>query len=281
MANALARRDELHTPVALVIDSDTEEIVELETSMFAGTGSSVTVLDSLSSTSATSALSAKQGKALNDKVATKTGEETLTNKTIDADDNTLSNIELDNLKTGVLQTTLRDSDTATDTSLATEKAVRTEIDKKTDIASVYPVGSVYQTIDNTKDIDDLATLFTGTWVQMGTNLTTAIAATGSITLDDNLVAGETITIGDVTLTAGTDFDIGEDAQATATAIAEETVAGVSLTAQGAVISVIASTAGEAGNDIALATDSENVTLSGANLTGGIDEQTIYNFSKTA
>lgn len=281
MANELAQRDENQTPTLLVVDESTGEIVELDTSMFAGTGSTVTVVDNLTSTSATAALSAAQGKVLNDKVATKTGVETLTNKTIDVDDNTLENIEVDNFKSGVLQTTVRDSETATDTSLASELAIRTELDTKTTIGTVYPVGSVYSTIDNTKTITDLATLFTGTWEKMGTSLTTAIAATGSITLDDNLVAGETITIGDVTLTADTDFDIGEDAQATATAIAEETVAGVSLTAQGAVISVIASTAGEAGNDIALATDSENVTLSGANLTGGIDEQTIYNFSKTA
>ena len=54
--------------------------------------------------------------------------QTLTNKTIDADDNTISDLETDNFKSGVIQTTVRASGTATDTSLATEAAVRTAID---------------------------------------------------------------------------------------------------------------------------------------------------------
>ena len=54
--------------------------------------------------------------------------QTLTNKTIDADNNTITNLETDNFKSGVIQTTVRDASTATDTSLATEKAVRTAID---------------------------------------------------------------------------------------------------------------------------------------------------------
>jgi hypothetical protein len=60
-------------------------------------------------------------------VATLTGTQTLTNKTIDADNNTLSNIEVDNLKSGVLDTDLS-TVAATDTTLASAKAIKTYVD---------------------------------------------------------------------------------------------------------------------------------------------------------
>src|SRR5210317_819270 len=60
-------------------------------------------------------------------VTTLTGSQTLTNKTIDADNNTLSNIEVDNLKSGVLDTDLT-SVAATDTTLASAKAIKTYVD---------------------------------------------------------------------------------------------------------------------------------------------------------
>ena len=53
--------------------------------------------------------------------------DTLTNKTIDADNNTLSNIEVDNLKSGVLDTDIS-SVSASDDTLASAKAVKTYVD---------------------------------------------------------------------------------------------------------------------------------------------------------
>jgi len=53
--------------------------------------------------------------------------QTLTNKTIDADDNTISDLTVSNLKSGVLQTTVRGTSSASDTSIPSEKAVATAI----------------------------------------------------------------------------------------------------------------------------------------------------------
>ena len=55
---------------------------------------------------------------------------TLTNKTIDADDNTISDLTTSNLKSGVLQTTVRTTSSASDTALASEKAIATALASK-------------------------------------------------------------------------------------------------------------------------------------------------------
>ena len=62
-----------------------------------------------------------------DDLPTNTSTDTLTNKTIDADNNTLSNIEVDNLKSGVLDTDLS-SVSASDDTLASAKAIKTYTD---------------------------------------------------------------------------------------------------------------------------------------------------------
>ncbi len=71
-------------------------------------------------------------------VVDKTTAQTLTNKTIDLDNNTLSNIEVDNLKAGVLDTDIT-SVSASDDTLASSKAIKSYVD--TQVATI-PVGDI-------------------------------------------------------------------------------------------------------------------------------------------
>lgn len=81
--------------------------------------------------------------------------QTLTNKTLNADNNTITNLETDNFKTGVIVTEI--GATGTDTSLPTEQAVRealTALDNKTQDKVTTAVENNIATWDaagNTKD----------------------------------------------------------------------------------------------------------------------------------
>ena len=74
-----------------------------------------------------------------DDLPTNTSTDTLTNKTIDADNNTLSNIEVDNLKSGVLDTDIS-SVSGSDDTLASAKATKTYVD--TQVATKASLGIV-------------------------------------------------------------------------------------------------------------------------------------------
>lgn len=63
-----------------------------------------------------------------DGMVTLTGVETLTNKTISAANNTITDLETANFKEGVVQTTVRGAGEASDTALASEKAVATAVE---------------------------------------------------------------------------------------------------------------------------------------------------------
>ena len=67
--------------------------------------------------------------AIDSTVATLSGSQSLTNKTLDIDNNTLSNVEVDNLKSGVLDTNLS-SVSSSDDTLASAKAIKTYVDSQ-------------------------------------------------------------------------------------------------------------------------------------------------------
>ena len=140
----------LTAPCYLVLnpDSSTSREVILVTSLNSST--KTLTLDNinkryLTGSAATSGLSHASGSSvrmsplqqhiedLNDRVdalPTASSTDTLTNKTIDADNNTISNLEVDNLKSGVLDTDLS-STAGTDTTLPSAKAVKTYVDAQT------------------------------------------------------------------------------------------------------------------------------------------------------
>ena len=74
-----------------------------------------------------------------DDLPTNTSTDTLTNKAIDADNNTLSNIEVDNLKSGVLDTDIS-SVSGSDDTLASAKATKTYVDAQ--VATKASIGIV-------------------------------------------------------------------------------------------------------------------------------------------
>ena len=76
--------------------------------------------------------------AIDNTVATLTGSQTLTNKVIDLDNNNLSNIEVDNLKSGVLDTDIT-SVSGSDDTLASAKAIKTYVDAQ---VATIPVGDI-------------------------------------------------------------------------------------------------------------------------------------------
>ena len=114
------------------IDADDNTIQDLATGNF----KSGVIVTSIGSTGADTKLPTE--KAVRDAISTATtnmvtttATQTLTNKTIDGDNNTIQDLSTSVFKSGVLQTTVRASSSASDTCLATEKAVATAVEGRT------------------------------------------------------------------------------------------------------------------------------------------------------
>jgi len=105
---------------------------------------------------------------------------TLTNKSIDADNNTITNIEVDNLKSGVLDTDLT-SVSASDDTLASAKAIKTYVDSQVTAQDLDFQGDTGGALNI--DLDSETFTIAG-----GTAISTAGASnTLTITLDDTAV----------------------------------------------------------------------------------------------
>lgn len=122
----IVRKDAAQALTNKTIDADDNTISDLAVGNFKS-GVIATVLADTATASDTVLASEK---AIADALAgavegmvTEDGAQTLTNKTIDADSNSLSNIETDNFKSGVMQTVVRATTSASDTAIASELAV--------------------------------------------------------------------------------------------------------------------------------------------------------------
>ena len=129
--------------------------------------------------------------AIDGTVATLAGSQILTNKSIDFDNNTVTNIEVDNLKSGVLDTDIN-SVAGTDTTLASAKAIKTYVDAQVTLQDLDVQGD-----SGTIDIDlDSETLD----IAGGTNITTAGAGTTlTVNLDTALTGLTSVAVDNITI----------------------------------------------------------------------------------
>ena len=131
----IVRLDASQTLTNKTIDADDNSIVDLTTANFksgvvgtvlAGTATAVNTILPSEKAVAEALATAVDG------MVTEDGAQTLTNKTIDADDNTISDLELDNFKSGVVQTVVRATTSAADTAVASELAIAKGLAVKTE-----------------------------------------------------------------------------------------------------------------------------------------------------
>ena len=125
----IVRLNATQTLTNKTIDADDNTITDLATGNF----KSGVVVTSVGSTGTDTSLPTEKAvrsaiSTATTNMVTTTATQTLTNKTIDADDNTIQDLAVANFKTGVVQTTVRASSSASDSCLATEKAIATAVE---------------------------------------------------------------------------------------------------------------------------------------------------------
>ena len=165
------------------------------------------------STTGNAATATKIASITNSDIVQLTLSQTLTNKTIDLDNNTLSNIELDNLKSGVLDTDIS-SVAGTDTTIASAKAIKTYVDSQVTAQDLDFQGDSGGALNI--DLDSETLTITG-----GSGVSTAGSGnTITVNVDHdaitNFVANEHIDHTGVSITAGNGLTGGGTIAATRT-----------------------------------------------------------------
>ena len=127
--------------------------------------------------------------------------QTLTNKTIDADDNTISDLTTSNFKSGTVATSVAAASTAVDTKLPSEKAVRTELDTKQDKVTTAVENNI-ATWDDAGNTKDSGKAFS-TSVRASTSASDDVIATEKAvaTFVENSISGGKTTVQNPALTA--------------------------------------------------------------------------------
>ena len=126
--------------------------------------------------------------AIDSTVVTESSTDTLTNKTIDADNNTVSNLEVDNLKSGVLDTDISTT-AATDTTIPSAKAVKTYVDAQgtaqdldiTDGSTTSAVDLDSQTMTIEGTSNEVSVGLTGQTFTIGLPSSITVNVTGNVT----------------------------------------------------------------------------------------------------
>ena len=206
--------------------------------------------------------------AIDSTVATLTGTQTLTNKTIDVDNNTLSNIEVDNLKSGVLDTDLT-SVSASDDTLASAKAIKTYVDSQVTAQDLDFQGDSGGALSIDLDSETF-TVAGGTGIDTsgsGNTLTVAIDSTvttltGTQTLTNKTLASPVVNTA-ISGTAVLDDDTFATASATTIATSESIKAYVDAQVTASDLDF----QGDSGGALSIDLDSETFTVAGGT---GID-----------
>ena len=204
-ASDIVRLDASQTLTNKTISAVDNTIVDLATANFTASALATSISDTATASDTKLATEKAVADALvdaTDGMVTVDGVQTLTNKTIDADDNTILDLETDNFKSGVITTVVADASSASDTKLPSEKAVADAIDDliALDDITIAAGSTDYLEYDNTTG--EIGAKVDTTVTNASTNLVTSGAVATAI---DNAVIGGVIYKGTWDATGQSDY----------------------------------------------------------------------------